>query len=143
MSKMSLIDKLGILVNLAIANRPYLIALAVLLIFGIVLSFTNRKNEKKHKVIYFIITAVIAGLIIASYHSSLGNMFNYMMNNFFIAVYFPTIAIYLAAIIVFVGRMFTNLAIIRRYYIDKWSKKEIKELKQIKHGKLLGLEEYV
>ena len=31
--------------------------------------------------------------------------------------------IYLAAIIVFVGRMFTNLAIIRRYYIEKWSKK--------------------
>ena len=33
------------------------------------------------------------------------------------------IDIYLAAIVVFVGRMFTNLAIIRRYYIDKWSKK--------------------
>ena len=31
--------------------------------------------------------------------------------------------IYLAAVIVFVGRMFTNLSIIRRYYIDKWSKK--------------------
>ena len=31
--------------------------------------------------------------------------------------------IYLAAIVVFVGRMFTNLAIIRRYYIDKWSDK--------------------
>jgi small basic protein len=30
--------------------------------------------------------------------------------------------IYLAAIIVFVGRMFTNLAIIRRYYIEKISK---------------------
>lgn len=29
--------------------------------------------------------------------------------------------IYLAAIVVFVGRMFTNLAIIRRYYVDKWS----------------------
>lgn len=28
--------------------------------------------------------------------------------------------IYLAAIIVFVGRMFTNLAIIRRYYLEKW-----------------------
>ena len=27
---------------------------------------------------------------------------------------------YLAAIIVFVGRMFNNLGIIRRYYIDKW-----------------------
>ncbi len=31
--------------------------------------------------------------------------------------------IYLAAIIVFVGRMFTNFAIIRRYYVDKWSSK--------------------
>ena len=29
--------------------------------------------------------------------------------------------IYLAAIVVFVGRMFTNLAIIRRYYIDKYT----------------------
>lgn len=31
--------------------------------------------------------------------------------------------IYLAAVVVFVGRMFTNLAIIRRYYVDKWTKK--------------------
>ena len=31
--------------------------------------------------------------------------------------------IYLAAVIVFVGRMFTNLSIIRRIYIEKWSKK--------------------
>lgn len=35
--------------------------------------------------------------------------------------------IYLAAIVVFVGRMFTNLAIIRRYYVEKWSKKTVKE----------------
>ena len=33
--------------------------------------------------------------------------------------------IYLAAIIVFVGRIFTDMAIIRRYYIDKWSRKRI------------------
>ena len=38
--------------------------------------------------------------------------------------------IYLAAIVVFVGRMFTNLAIIRRYYIDKWSNK-MKEVKTV------------
>ncbi|MCI8383421.1 MAG: small basic family protein [Clostridia bacterium] len=31
--------------------------------------------------------------------------------------------IYLAAIVVFVGRMFMNLGIIRRYYVDKWSEK--------------------
>lgn len=33
--------------------------------------------------------------------------------------------IYLAAIVVFVGRMFTNLAIIRRHYLDKWTSKKI------------------
>lgn len=32
--------------------------------------------------------------------------------------------IYLAAIVVFVGRMFVNLAIIRRHYIDKWTNKQ-------------------
>ena len=39
--------------------------------------------------------------------------------------------IYLAAIVVFVGRMFINLTIIRKYYIDKWSK-EIEEKKKRK-----------
>lgn len=41
--------------------------------------------------------------------------------------------IFLAAVIVFVGRMFTNLGIIRRYYIDKWINKieENKKKKEI------------
>ncbi len=30
--------------------------------------------------------------------------------------------IYLAAIVVFVGRMFNNLTIIRRFYLEKWNK---------------------
>lgn len=42
--------------------------------------------------------------------------------------------IYLAAIVVFVGRMFNNLTIIRRFYLEKWDKlKEFKE--QIKKEK--------
>ncbi len=35
--------------------------------------------------------------------------------------------IYLAAVIVFVGRMFTNLSIIRRYYIEKLTSKRDKK----------------
>jgi len=99
MSKMSLLDKLGILINLSKSSRIYVIILAILLIFGIVLLFTNKKNAKVHKVIYLIMTIVIVTYLIATYHSSLSNIFNYMMNNFFIAVCFPTIAIYFAAII--------------------------------------------
>ena len=39
--------------------------------------------------------------------------------------------IYLAALVVFVGRMFTNLTIIRRYYIEKWKEKKDKKAKEL------------
>ena len=39
--------------------------------------------------------------------------------------------IYLAAIFVFISRMFNNLTIIRRHYIEKWSEK-IEQFKQLK-----------
>ena len=39
--------------------------------------------------------------------------------------------IYLAAIVVFVWRMFSNLGIIRRYYVEKWTDK-IKKFKKNK-----------
>ena len=39
--------------------------------------------------------------------------------------------IYLAALVVFVGRMFTNLTIIRRYYVEKWTAK-IMEMRKSK-----------
>ena len=42
--------------------------------------------------------------------------------------------IYLAAIVVFVWRMFMNLGIIRRYYVEKWTDK-IKSKKQEKNNK--------
>ena len=38
--------------------------------------------------------------------------------------------IYLAAIVVFVGRMFNNLGTIRRYYIEKWTNKKVKNTKE-------------
>ena len=45
--------------------------------------------------------------------------------------------IYLAAIVVFVGRMFTNLAIIRRYYVDKCTEKieKIKDINKMSNKK--------
>ena len=41
------------------------------------------------------------------------------------------IDIYLAALVVFVGRMFTNLTIIRRYYVEKWIEKRAEKAKKI------------
>lgn len=43
--------------------------------------------------------------------------------------------IYLAAIIIFVGRMFNNLTIIRRHYIEKWEKSKKEKTNQDKTEK--------
>ena len=43
--------------------------------------------------------------------------------------------IYLAAIVVFVGRMFNNLAIIRRYYLDKFVKYRAAEVQSAEKSK--------
>lgn len=44
--------------------------------------------------------------------------------------------IYLAAVVVFVGRMFTNLAIIRRHYVDKWTNKFEQMSLKVKEAKV-------
>lgn len=48
--------------------------------------------------------------------------------------------IYLATIFVFISRMFNNLTIIRRYYVEKWSEK-LEKLKQIKVETELKIQE--
>ena len=72
-------------------------------VFGGITSVINKKFELK-----IFITGFFGNAILAILLTILGQKLN--------------VDIYLAAIVVFVGRMFVNLAIIRRYYVDKWSK---------------------
>lgn len=80
-------------------------------IFGGITAVLNKKFDLKIFVTGFFGNAILSILL-----TYLGDRLN--------------VDIYLAAIVVFVGRMFTNLAIIRRYYIDKWSKKKTLENEQ-------------
>lgn len=99
MAKMSFIDKIGILFEMIASSKMYIIIFLVLLLIGYILTSRNRKKDKILKRICLIIYIIVFGIIIYTYRNNLGNMFDYMMNNFFIAVYFPNLAIYLAAII--------------------------------------------
>ena len=73
-------------------------------VFGGICSVVKKQFDLKIFLSGFFGNAVLAMLL-----TYLGNKLN--------------VDIHLAAIVVFVGRMFTNLAIIRRYYVDKLSKK--------------------
>ena len=72
-------------------------------VFGGITSVINKNFDLKIFVTGFFGNAILAILL-----TILGQKLN--------------LDIYLAAIVVFVGRMFVNLAIIRRYYVDTWIK---------------------
>lgn len=73
-------------------------------VFGGIASVVNKKFDIKIFISGFFGNAILAILL-----TMLGEKLN--------------VDIYLAAIVVFVGRMFVNLGIIRRYYVEKWTSK--------------------
>lgn len=121
MSKLSFADKLQIFFNLSKSSIFYLIILIILISVGITLITTNKRNEKRNKIVYISISVFIIITLLISYHSSLSNMFQYMMNNFFIVLYFPNLAIYFAALIT------TNIIL----WISIFSYKSSKQIKTL------------
>ena len=116
MSKMSFMDKLSVLLNVSLSSKLFIALFILLIIIGIVLIKNNSNDEQKNKKIYLVITIFISALVIFTFNTSLAKMFDYMMNNFFIIVYFPNIAIYLAAIIA------TNIILFVSIFSNKTSK---------------------
>ncbi len=100
-------------INMPIISYTYSGYLAIAIIaaldsiFGGIASTLNKNFDLKIFVSGFFGNAILSILL-----TYLGQKLN--------------VDIYLAAIVVFVGRMFNNLAIIRRYYIDKWTKNKQK-----------------
>lgn len=86
-------------------------------VFGGIASVINKKFDMKIFISGFFGNAILAILL-----TVLGEKLN--------------VDIYLAAIVVFVWRMFMNLGIIRRYYVEKWTEKiENKENKKEENSK--------
>lgn len=119
MSKLSFASKLGILVKTSLNSKIYLVLLLILVFLGIALATTNKKNSKTHKIIYITTTVLMLLFVFLSFHEPIGKIFSYMMNNFFIVVLFPNLAVYLAALII------TNIIL----WISIFSFKSSKQIK--------------
>lgn len=100
MSKMSIIDKLKVILEVTQSSKLYIVIILILIALGLGLSMSNPKNQIKQKITYIILTIFIVTFSIFSYHSSLGKMLSYMMDNLFVVIFFPNLAVYLAAIII-------------------------------------------
>ena len=107
---------LGVVIGIYAPMVPYTysgyLAIAIIAaldsVFGGIASTLNKQFDLKVFVSGFFGNAILSMLL-----TYLGQKLN--------------VDIYLAAIVVFVGRMFNNLAIIRRYYLQKWSNHKKKE----------------
>ena len=75
-------------------------------VFGAIASHLKGKFDMKIFISGFFVNAILAIAL-----TNLGQRLN--------------VDIYLAAVIVFVGRMFNNLGAIRRYYVEKWTSRHI------------------
>lgn len=106
---------LGAIIGMNLPMIPYMyssyLAISIIAaldsVFGGITSTLNGKFNFKTFVSGFFGNAILAILL-----TYLGEKLN--------------VDIYIAAIVVFVGRMFNNLGTIRRYYVDKWSERNKK-----------------
>lgn len=99
MSKMSLADKLKVLVDVTSSSGMFIVAIGILIALAYVFVTTNKNNKKTSKKICLTVYGIITIGTLIFYGSSISDFFDYMMNNFFIMIYFPNLAIYFAAII--------------------------------------------
>lgn len=100
MSKLSFLDKLKVFFE--VSKNSYWFPIIMILLLGVaVLFLSNRKKTiKQEKTISIIFSILIILLVFIVYHTSIINIFDYMMDNLFITIYFPTITIYFAAMII-------------------------------------------
>ena len=99
MARLSFIEKLSVLFNLTKSSTLYIIILLAIAALGLILVTSSKKSDKTTKIFYVTIYIILVMTLLYTYKDSLSNMLDYMMNNLFIIIYFPNLAIYLAAII--------------------------------------------
>ena len=97
MARLSFVEKLSVLFNLTKSSKLYLVILLAVTALGLILLTSNRKNAKSVKFFYVLIYMIMIGIVLYIYRDNLSNMMDYMMDNLFIIIYFPNLAIYLAA----------------------------------------------
>ena len=99
MSKLSFIDKLSLFFDVAKDSIWTVLILLILLALVYVFSKTTKKTIKRNKIIYIVFSLLILISLFICYLPSINKIFDNMINNLFIVIYFPNLAVYFAAII--------------------------------------------
>lgn len=99
MSKLSLLEKLSLFFEVAKDSVWSILILIVLLVLIYIFMGTNKKTIKRNKIIYICFSLLVLISLLICYLPSISKIFDNMINNLFIVIYFPNLAVYFAAII--------------------------------------------
>ena len=121
MTKTNFLDEIKTVFEVSKSSNLFVVLIILLIVTGYLLISLKKENKDRGKIIYTFVIVFITIFTIATYYKSLSEMFDYMMNNFFIVALFPNLAVYLAAIII------TNIIVWKSVF----NKKEQKIIKTI------------
>ena len=100
MNKLSFWDKIKVLFNMSFSSYFFPILIIIIIVLTYLFINNKKKYDRRNKMIYLFCSIFFIALIILCYQSSITDILENMMNNFFIVLYFPNFAVYTAAIII-------------------------------------------
>lgn len=113
MTRVSLFEKIKSLVEIISSSYFFIFMLIVFIILSIYLFNTIKKDEIKTKKTYVYAYAVIIFAIMIFYNSQIFDLLDYLIDNIFIILCFPNLAVYIAMII------FLNIVMIKSVFSKK------------------------
>lgn len=81
-------------------SNKYLILLVAFLTLIILLLANKFKNKKITKIICYLVYIIIFGYLIYTYNNEIFNLFDYLMDNLFLLLFFPNLAVYILILII-------------------------------------------
>lgn len=109
MLPISLLEKLNILKEVIISSSLYLVILGIIVLLTIFFATTTRRNKEENKQIFILIFVLLFLGLIVMFKDNLSNLFDYLVNNVFVLIYFPNLAIYAVALITTTYIMFISV----------------------------------
>ena len=99
MTQFNLMEKFKIFLDVIYQTKYHWAFLTLLVVIGISLFWINQRNHRIYRLLYILILIGLTIFLIVNYQSSFLKLFQTMMSNFFLALFFPNVTIYLFAII--------------------------------------------
>lgn len=101
MIQATFLEQLKTLGNIFINNKYVFYIALIALISILILELTNKfKNKKVLKIICMLVYVIILGILLYFFHEQIFTLIDYLMNNVFLFLFFPNLAVYTLIIIV-------------------------------------------